>query len=101
MSFSNGKKMEIYRSYSYEDFLFYIFKDKEDKIELFYYFDFVYDKKNKILSFVNSDVEYQIHKNGIKILMPKRTLDMKAEKIEAPQSFKNFGNLELKNLILN
>lgn len=98
MTFKNGKSMEIYRAFAYEDYLFYIFKDKTDKIELFYSDQFVYDKNKLTLTFKNKNVVYQVYDKGIVVNMPNKKIDLKAVKINDNTSLSDINLLKLNNL---
>ncbi|MFV0305174.1 MAG: XAC2610-related protein [Moheibacter sp.] len=100
LTFKNDKKMEIYRAFDFEDYLFYTFKDKDDKIELFYSDQFVYDKRKNTLTFTNEGVNYLIYNEGILINLPNKQVDLKAIGSSADVSLSSLAGLKLKNLIL-
>lgn len=73
----NGKKM-ILDSYD-EDHLYYAFADKDGKIELYYDGRFIYDAKQKTLSFTNKPVVYEINNKGITVKNSNKTVLLKAQ----------------------
>ena len=73
----NGKKM-ILDSYD-EDHLYYAFADKDGKIELYYDGQFIYDAKQKTLSFTNKPVVYEINNKGITVKNSNKTVLLKAQ----------------------
>ena len=73
----NGKKM-ILDSYD-EDHLYYTFADKDGKIELYYDGQFIYDAKQKTLSFTNKPVVYEINNKGITVKNSNKTVLLKAK----------------------
>ena len=73
----NGKKM-ILDSYD-EDHLYYAFADKDGKIELYYDGQFIYDAKQKTLSFTNKPVVYEINNKGITVKNSNKTVLLKTK----------------------
>ena len=93
----NGKKM-ILDSYD-EDHLYYAFADKDGRIELYYDGPFIYDTKQKVLSFTNKPVVYQINKTGITVKLPNKTVLLKSQPKSVQGSLENleqFGNVDVK-----
>lgn len=96
-----GKQM-VLNSSSYSDDgeqLYYAFADKDGRIELYYEGPFIYDTKQKVLSFTNKPVVYQINKTGITVKLPNKTVLLKSQ----PQSVQGsldelgqFGNVDVK-----
>ena len=58
--------------------LYYAFADEEDRIELYYDGPFIYDVKQKTLSFTNKPVVYQINSQGIMVRTSNKTVMLKA-----------------------
>lgn len=79
MTFERGKKMVLYRAFAFEDYLFYVFIGKDNKIELMYEGDFIFDKNKGTLTFTNKDVVYTIDASGILVKTPKRKVYLKAK----------------------
>ncbi|WP_445709899.1 XAC2610-related protein [Flavobacterium sp.] len=100
LTFKNEKQMVVYRALSFEDYLFYIFIDKNSKIELMYTDEFVYNKKEQTLTFTNKDITYQINKNGIIVNTPKKKINMKAVSVGENTTLSSLSNLTLKNLTI-
>lgn len=98
MNFDNGKKMSVYRAFAFQDYLFYVFTDKDSKIELLYRDEFVYDKKENTLIFLNKEVEYKIDLGGILVKTPKRTVYLKAKKVGENVTLSSLSELKLNNL---
>lgn len=98
MNFDNGKKMSVYRAFAFQDYLFYVFTDKDRKIELLYRDEFVYDKKENTLIFLNKEVEYKIDLGGILVKTPKRTVYLKAKKVGENVTLSSLSELKLNNL---
>lgn len=73
----NGKKM-ILDSYE-EDHLYYAFTDKDGKIELYYDGQFIYDAKQKTLSFTNKPVVYEINNKGITVKNSNKNILLKVQ----------------------
>ena len=73
----NGKKL-VLDSYD-EDNLYYVFADKDGRIELFYEGPFVYDTSKKTLSFINKPVRYQINQKGITVKQSNKTTLLKSQ----------------------
>ena len=73
----NGKKM-ILDSYD-EDHLYYAFADKDGRIELYYDGQFIYDAKQKNLSFTNKPVVYQINETGITVKNSNKKVLLKSQ----------------------
>lgn len=89
--FDNGKKMVLD---SYGDHLYYVFADKEDRIELLYEGSFVYDKAKKTLSFTNRPVVYQINDKGITVKLPNQTVQLNAQPNSARGNLDNLDRFE-------
>lgn len=98
MNFDNGKKMSVYRAFAFQDYLFYVFTDKDRKIELLYRDEFVYDKKENTLIFLNKEVEYKIDLGGVLVKTPKRTVYLKAKKVGENVTLSSLSELKLNNL---
>ena len=62
-----------------EDHLYYAFADKDGKIELYYDGQFIYDAKQKTLSFTNKPVVYEINNKGITVKNSNKTVLLKAQ----------------------
>ena len=93
----SGRKM-ILDSYG-EDHLYYAFTDKNGKIELYYDGQFVYDFKQKTLSFTNRPVVYQINSQGIKVRTSNKTVLLKIKSGSVRGSLENlerFKNVRAK-----
>ena len=100
LNFKNDKKMELYRVFSFEDYLLYTFTDKDNKIELIYSDDFVFNKNKQTLTFVIEDVTYQIYAGGIIVNTPTKRVDLKALKIGDNVSLSSLSDLSVKNLVI-
>ncbi len=100
MSFKNGKQMAIYRVFAFEDYLFYVFMNKEGKIELMYSEDFVYDTSKETLTFQNNDTVYEIYNGGIIVHAPHKKVDIKAKIIDDNGTLTSLSSLNLKNLTI-
>jgi len=102
MTFKNGKKMELYRVFAFEDYLIYTFTDTNNKIELLYSDSFVYNEKENTLIFVNNNVEYKIYSGGILVTTPKRKVNLKAKRIGENVTLKSLSGLssKLSNIII-
>ena len=98
MTFKNRKKMEIYRVFAFDDYLIYVFTDKDEKIELLYSGDFIYDKNKNTLTFENGDVTYQVYSEGIIVNTPKKQIDLKAVSIGENVTLLSLLDLSVKNL---
>ena len=93
----NGKKM-VLDSYD-EEHLYYAFADKDGKIELYYDGQFIYDAKQKTLSFTNKPVVYQINSQGIKVRTSNKTVLLKIKSGSVRGSLENlerFKNVRAK-----
>ena len=88
----NGKKM-ILDSYE-EDHLYYAFTDKDGKIELYYDGQFIYDAKQKTLSFTNKPVVYEINNKGITVRNSNKTVLLKAKVGSVGGNLNNLGRFE-------
>ena len=88
----NGKKM-ILDSYD-EDHLYYAFADKDGKIELYYDGQFIYDAKQKTLSFTNKPVVYEINNKGITVKNSNKTVLLKAKVGSVGGNLNNLGRFE-------
>lgn len=88
----NGKKM-ILDSYD-EDHLYYAFADKDGKIELYYDGQFIYDAKQKTLSFTNKPVVYEISSQGIAVRNSNKTVLLKAKVGSVGGNLNNLGRFE-------
>lgn len=88
----NGKKM-ILDSYD-EDHLYYAFADKDGKIELYYDGQFIYDAKQKTLSFTNKPVVYEINNKGITVKNSNKTVLLKAQNGSVGGNLNNLGRFE-------
>ena len=78
--FSDKKKMRLV---DYNGTLFYVFTDKEDYIELYFWDDFYYSKKDNTLEFESlefesEDTTYKITSTGIIVTTPSKKYEMKA-----------------------
>ncbi len=88
----NGKKM-ILDSYD-EDHLYYAFADKDGKIELYYDGQFIYDAKQKTLSFTNKPVVYEINNKGITVKNSNKTVLLKAKVGSVGGNLNNLGRFK-------
>ncbi|MCR1026849.1 hypothetical protein NQT66_18665 [Cellulophaga baltica] len=75
--FKNGKKMSLVHAFSNQ--LYYVFTDKENKVELFYDEDFIYHKDKNTLTFTRKNTSYQISTTGITVLTPSKNIPMNAD----------------------
>lgn len=91
----NNKKM-VLDSYSENsgDHLYYAFADNDDKVELYYDGPFVYDSKQKTLSFTNKPVVYQIDNQGINVRNSNKTFLLKAKMGSVRGSLENLARFE-------
>jgi hypothetical protein len=96
--YKSGKMMELYSAYN--DFLFYIFKDKDQNVELFYANDFTYDATRNTLTFSNEGTQYLVYSTGILVNMPRGQVDLKADSSKANSSLANIKQLKLQNVHL-
>lgn len=90
--------MNVFRAFAFEDYLFYVFRDKDSKIELLYRDEFVYNKNKNILTFINKNVEYKIDPGGILVKTPKKKVYLKAKEIGENVTLSSLSELKLKNL---
>ena len=88
----NGKKM-ILDSYD-EDHLYYAFTDKDGKIELYYDGQFIYDAKQKTLSFTNKPVVYEINNKGITVKNSNKTVLLKSKIGSVRGNLNNLGRFK-------
>ena len=88
----NGKKM-ILDSYE-EDHLYYAFTDKDGKIELYYDGQFIYDSKQKTLSFTNKPVVYEINNKGITVKNSNKSVLLKAKVGSVGGNLNNLARFE-------
>lgn len=93
--FENGKKMYLMQGMNND--LYYVFTDRDDKVELAYNSDFTYDKKNKSFYFQNKDVLYNVSEKGIIITEGKRRYHIHKIK-EIKGSFEALHLTELTNV---
>jgi hypothetical protein len=94
--FSNKKKMRLLKEF---DRLYYIFTDKDDKIELYHWDDsFYYSKKNNTLEFENGKTIYTITSTGIIVTTPSKKYDMKAVPATIKGSLTYILNNEFENV---
>lgn len=100
LTFKNGKKMELYRVFSFEDYLLYTFIDKDGKIELIYSDNFVFNKDKQTLTFVNQKTTYQLYAGGIVMNTPTEKIDLKALKIGENVTLSSLSELSVKNLVI-
>ncbi len=98
MNFENEKKLSVFRAFAFEDYLFYVFTDKNSKIELLYRDEFVYNINKTTLTFINKNVEYKIDSGGILVKTPKRKVYLKAKEIGENVTLSSLSELKLKNL---
>ena len=96
MTFKNGKKMELFRVFAFEDYLIYAFTDKDNKIELLYSDTFVYNENENTLTFVNNSIEYKIYSGGILVKTPTKKINLKAESIGENVALANLFGLSSK-----
>lgn len=94
--FENKKKMQVFKT---ETILYYVFTDKNDKIELIYNDVFKYSKTENSLSFSNLNTEYIIYDNKIIAKTPNNTYDMKAVNNTKIGTLKKLKNLKVENVI--
>jgi len=79
--------------------LYYAFADKDGRIELYYDGLFVYDSKQKTLSFTNKSVNYQINKKGITVRLPNKPVLFKSQPASEQRSLdklSQFGNVRIR-----
>ena len=88
----NGKKM-ILDSYD-EDHLYYAFTDKDGKIELYYDGQFIYDAKQKTLSFTNKPVVYEISSQGIAVRTSNKNVLLKSKIGSVRGNLNNLGRFK-------
>ena len=100
LTFKNGKKMKLYRAFAFEDYLLYVFIDKNNKIELMYTDKFVFDKNKETLIFTNQRTTYLIYPKGILVNTPEKKVNMKAVSIGENTDLSSLSDLSLKNLII-
>ncbi len=101
VNLDNGKQM-VLNSSSYSDDgeqLYYAYADKNSRIELYYDGQFVYDSKQKTLSFTNKPVLYQINKKGITVKQSNKTVLLKSQTQSAQgnlNDLERFGNVSVR-----
>lgn len=98
LSFEDGKKMEVYRAFAFDDFLFYVFVDENDKIELLYTDEFFYEESKLTLTFIHQDATYRIYSKGMTVHTGEKTVDWKAVSVRENGSLSSLSTLSLKNL---
>lgn len=98
LNFENGKKMELYRAFNFDDFLFYVFTDKDKKIELLYRDDFTFDTEKNILKFETEDAIYHISNYEILVKTNSKKIVLKSKASSSNGSLKSLKDLKLKNL---
>ncbi|WP_405415487.1 XAC2610-related protein [Maribacter sp. Asnod1-A12] len=98
MNFENGKKMSVFRAFAFEDYLFYVFTDIDSKIELLFKDEFIYNKIENTLTFINKNVDYKVDSGGILVKTSKREVYLKAKDIGENVTLSSLSELKLKNL---
>ncbi|MGO2339622.1 MAG: XAC2610-related protein [Psychrobacter sp.] len=92
LDLDNGKKMVLNNTYNEEgEQMYYAFADKNDRIELYYDGQFVYDTAKKTLSFLNKPVVYQINKQGITVRQSNKSVLLKSVPQSEQGSLENLG----------
>ncbi len=87
-----GKRMALNSNYDGDtEQLYYVFANKDNKIELYYDGSFIYDVKQKTLSFTNKPVVYQISKQGITVRQSNKMTLLKAQAGSEQGSLDNLG----------
>lgn len=94
--FENKKKLKILKT---ESFLYYVFTDSNDKIELLNNDSFYYSIQEKKLSFTNRKTEYIIYDEKILVKTPENTYEMKAVPNTINGTLAKIKNLKLENVI--
>ncbi len=93
----NGKKMVLDSRYSNDtdgDQLYYVFADKDGRVELFYDGRFDYDASTQTLSFINKPVRYQINSKGITVKMSNKTVSLKSQPNSVRGSLDELGQFK-------
>ncbi|MBO0589918.1 hypothetical protein I2486_00725 [Cellulophaga sp. E16_2] len=94
--FKNSKKMNLVHAFSNQ--LYYVFTDKEDKVELFYDENFVYNKSKNTLTFTRKNTRYQISTTGITVQTPSKNIPMNADGETIEGELASLLSLTLDNL---
>ncbi|ADV47526.1 hypothetical protein Celal_0175 [Cellulophaga algicola DSM 14237] len=94
--FKNSKKMNLVHAFSNQ--LYYVFTDKEDKVELFYDEDFIYHKDENTLTFTRKNTRYQISATGITVQTPSKNIPMNADGETIEGELASLLSLTLDNL---
>lgn len=84
----DNEKIMVLASYFVGDSeqLYYVFANKEGRVELYYDGPFIYDTKQKTLSFTNKPVLYQVNKQGITVKLPHSSKLLKSRPISVQGS---------------
>lgn len=94
--FSNGKKMSLVDQ---SGLLYYVFTDKDDKVELLHSDSFTYSKRDELLTFKSGGVTYAVSKHGISVKSTRTNLDMKAEPTSIDGSLAQVETAKFENVI--
>jgi len=94
----NNKTLQVFHSFN--GLLYYAFTDSKGVIELFYTDEFVFDKNNQTLSFVNKNVKYVIAKDGITVITPKKKVHIKANVNSLEGDILSLEELDFENMLV-
>ncbi|WP_299779173.1 hypothetical protein [uncultured Formosa sp.] len=97
-SFKNGKRMNLIHTTNNQ--LFYVFTDRDNKVELYYSNNFIYNTNAHTLTFTNKSAQYIIHSNGITVKTPKRTINMDADPTTKEGDLVHISSLKLENTLI-
>jgi len=96
--FSNKKKMRLLNN---SETLYYIFTDKDDKVELCLWDEgFNYSKKDNTLEFESGETSYKITSTGIIVTTPNKKYDMKAVPETIKGSMTDMLKMNLENVTI-
>ncbi|MCB9033164.1 MAG: hypothetical protein H6553_04955 [Chitinophagales bacterium] len=93
--FSNQKKMQIFYI---ENYLYYVFTDVDEAIELLYYENFKYSKSENSLTFINYNTQYTIYDEKIVIKTSNKNYVMKAAKNTIKGTLLKLKKIDFENL---
>ncbi|MFI8606645.1 hypothetical protein ACIGCP_19420 [Cellulophaga baltica] len=84
--------------HAFSNQLYYVFTDKENKVELFYDEDFIYHTDKNILTFTRKNTSYQISATGITVLTPSKNIPMNADAETIEGELASLLSLTLSNM---